>query len=176
MRLIRSMVIVLCSVGLTPVALVSTGCETSRQPLPVDATPASSAQFELEEATTEWPYWPTTMRIHPLTRIVRDRDRGNGAIIEARIEFSDQFGTTTRGAGQLRLELVDLVEGGALLEEWNNDLRSLASNELHFDDITRTYLFRLELRPELDRRQIELRAYFLSIDGSRLAAQYELAR
>lgn len=115
------------------------------------------------------------MRIHPLTRVM-DNSEDQQRIVEVRIEFSDQFGSTTRSAGQLRLELIDRGAGGDVVEEWNNDLRSESSNALHFDDITRTYLFRLELDSQYSTRDAELRAYFLSIDNSRLTATHRFQR
>lgn len=100
----------------------------------------------------------------------------DGLIIEARIEFSDGYGSTTRCMGQLRLMLVEtLGDGeGELLEEWNKDLRNLNANVLHFDDITRTYLFRLEVNPDTFSRTAELRSQFLSADNARLSASHRL--
>lgn len=113
------------------------------------------------------------MRIHPLTRLM---ETGDGLIIETRIEFSDAWGSTTRGLGQLRIMLVETAgsEQGRLLEEWNTDLRDVDANVLHFDDITRTYLLRLEIDPSLLSRTAELRAHFLSADNTRLSASHRL--
>lgn len=155
------------------VALVSGACESHQQPPFVDSTAGSSQAFDESDDDPDWPFWPTSMRIHPLTRVLNVDDR---YIIEARVEFSDEYGSTTRCVGQLRLLLVETANDreGQIIEEWNNDLREVTANALHFDDITRTYLFRLELNSENYSPTAELHAQFLSTDATRLSAGHRL--
>jgi hypothetical protein len=111
-----------------------------------------------------WPYWPTAMRIHPLTRVVAASD-ANGPLIEARIEFTDRDGITTRAIGEMQIEL--LAPSGRRAEPlpWTVDLTSLVSNATHFDDITRTYLFKLGLEPGDMVGRRELRVTFFGSEG-----------
>jgi hypothetical protein len=155
---------------LAAVSLLPAGC---------DATDALSAQGASSPGdpgvvdSVRWPFWPTSMRVHPLSRVVTDRDRGR-TVIEARIELVDGGGDTAKGYGQVRIDLQDASEAGSeVLVSWNSDLRDLALNEQHFDEVTRTYLFRLETEDALPSRP-RLHVYFLSGDGARLEAELEL--
>jgi len=148
------------------VALVAGGCENggggmTMPPKPTD-TPA-------DVADPRWPFWPAQMHIHPLTRISTDRSTG-ATVLEARIEFLDQYGTTTRGFGQIRLELSDQAGAvpSAFTDVWSIDLRLLERNRTHFDDVTRTYLFKLKLDQQQIPARPELRAYFYGSDGATL--------
>jgi hypothetical protein len=115
------------------------------------------------------------MRLHPLTRLTGDLDTGE-QIIECRIEFEDPDNQTCRAVGQLTLQLYP--EGasalsGKALQTWNQDLRNLELNRRQYDDVTRTYLFRLQLTVPPPAGS-ELRAFFLSSDGRRLNAEMRL--
>jgi len=109
------------------------------------------------------------MRIHPLTRLVTDADSGR-TFIEARIEFFDRETHTTKGCGQLRIDLYDLsgVAPRGPLATWEMDLSDPATNRKRYDDVTRTYLFTLDTELEELPARPELRAYFLSVDGQPL--------
>ena len=61
----------------------------------------------------------------------------------------------------------------AALQTWNQDLRDLELNRRQYDDVTRTYLFRLQLTQPPPAGS-ELRAFFLSADGKRMNAQIRL--
>jgi hypothetical protein len=133
------------------------------------ATPEGADRVGVDPATGEpvpWPYWPTTMRIHPLSRLVTDADSGR-TVIEARIEFLDRDGQTTRACGQLRIDLYDASANFPTqpVTTWEMDLRDLAINRQRYDDVTRTYLFPLDTELDPLPRRPELRAYFLSADG-----------
>ena len=125
-----------------------------------------------------WPFWPVKMRIHPLTRVIPD-EASSRLVIEARIELRDQHNHTTKGYGQVRFDLLD----GALpagerttIEKWNQDLQNLNRNRLYYDEVTRTYLFRLGIDPADLPAEPLLRAYyFVSVDEY-FEATYELRR
>lgn len=122
-----------------------------------------------------WPFWPEHMRVHPLTRLASDPQTGR-PIIECRIEFQDADGQTSKAVGQLTLQVYpdgSTATGTAALETWNQDLRDLAVNRRQYDDVTRTYLFRLQLTQPLPAG-CELRAFFLSADGRRMNATMRL--
>lgn len=114
----------------------------------------------------DWPFWPAQMRIYPVVRIVNDLETGQ-VVIEARIEFKDQDGAVTKAIGELTVELYAAMESRTshLIDQWSLDLRDLAINRQHFDDVTRTYLLRMEIDPSRVPERGELRAAFASIDG-----------
>jgi hypothetical protein len=92
-----------------------------------------------------------------------DDPGGGGVIIECRVEFNDADAQTTKAAGQLTLQVYPdalTLTGTAALETWNQDLRDLALNRRQYDDVTRTYLFRLQMNAALPPNA-ELRAFFL---------------
>lgn len=123
----------------------------------------------------EWPYWPVAMRLHPLTRLTTDPQTGQ-TIIECRIEFVDGDAQTSKAVGQLTLQVYpDSVTptGSGALETWNQDLRDAAINRRQYDDVTRTYLFRLQATQPLPAG-CEVRAFFLSADGRRMNAAMRL--
>ncbi len=115
------------------------------------------------------------MRVHPLTRLT-NTGPGGTAIIECRLEFTDAEGQTSKAIGQLTLQVYPdsfAPTGRGALETWNQDLRDLEINRRQYDDITRTYLFRLEVSQPLPAG-CEVRAFFLSTDGRRLNAEMRL--
>lgn len=165
---------------LTPLAVV--GCASTDRP----NTPGSQAAAQTTEHLMHqepgpdaiWAFWPASMRIHPLTRIVHDTSTG-GRILEARVEFEDAYGHTAKAIGHLRLELFDGIPNRTASNEligWNIDLRNLDININHFDDVSRTYLARLQLDEDVPLGNAVLRATFNSINDVDLEARYPLAQ
>jgi hypothetical protein len=114
-----------------------------------------------------WPFWPVTLRIHALTRITLDRTEKT-PVLESRVEFLDTESATTKAVGQVLLELTDegrTGESDLTSEIWTIDLRDLRANATHFDDVTRTYLFKLRLDPARRRHRPHLRVEFHSSNG-----------
>lgn len=155
------------------VVLGAPGCGAdTRAPRHLDLEPlAAGPRPEAAPARQDWPYWPRRMRIHPLTQLATDRDTGH-LLIEARIEFLDVHGHTSKGVG---LVLIDLHDAGRArqtepLETWALNLADASVNRDHYDDLTRTYLFRLEFDPRILPERPELRAYFRSAEGRRYQA------
>ena len=92
---------------------------------------------------------PTKMRLHPLSRFVAG-DKNSPPTIEARLEFTDQFGDVTKSPGTVYFELFryenfSLNHHGPRLNLYNFQLSSPEANKEHWDPITRTYLFQLPL-------------------------------
>ncbi len=143
----------------------------------LDKTAASpGAEMIMGDDAIRWPYWPTRVRIHPLTRVVRDEKTAR-KLIEARIEFFDRDGSPTRGFGELRIDLHDRPTSSLLgaQAKWEMDLRVLEFNNERYDDVTRTYLFPLEVDPDQLLGQPVLKVYFLSAEGVALPeARYQL--
>jgi hypothetical protein len=116
---------------------IGTGCESGAQRT-IRIGPDGASEFG-------WPYWPTELRVHPLTRLVQE---ANGAtVLEARVELLDAEGHTTKGIGLLILE-VRTDEEGTVEERWERDLSDPTLNRLHYDEVTRTYLLRLAIDPK----------------------------
>ena len=123
-----------------------------------------------------WPLWPQRMRIHPLSQFVTNKSSGE-VLIEARIEFVDAYGDTCKAVGLIDIDLHDADAArytSEAITSWNADLWDLEINNDLYDDVTRTYLFRLQLDEHPIPLEPELRAYFLSGDGKRLQAMYRL--
>ncbi|MHC4947152.1 MAG: hypothetical protein ACYTG1_02665 [Planctomycetota bacterium] len=121
-------------------------------------------------AGATWPYWPTHLRIHPLTRLAPAPD-STSLVIEARVEFFDADDHTTRGVGRVRFALHEAGRSPELslpIASWIHDLRDAAVNERHFDDVTRTYLFRLEIDASQVSEPVDLYAFFVSATGQAL--------
>jgi len=170
-----------CVVLLVAAIAGSGGCAgTERSGTPTTATgevdfppPANDGR---EVVAARWPFWPTDMRLHPLTLVSRDVEKGED-LIEARVEFVDSVGDTAKAIAQFRFELHE--EGAAArdaepLSVWAVDLRDPRANALHFDSITRTYLFRLAVKDNLAARGRVLHAYALSTDGARFDSSITL--
>ncbi len=144
-------------------ALGIMGCETGPSPVtkptgrPTVGSPPPLVGEEVEAG--QWPFWPTSLRIHPLTRLTADTRTGR-AIIEVRLEFLDPEQHTTKGVGQVRIDLATTgtaSDSSQPLATWSWDLRDPTVNSTLYDDVTRTYLLRLkvqslELGPQLDLR------------------------
>ena len=123
---------------------------------------------------TRWPYWPIQMRLHPLSRLAFEDD--GRILVEARLEFFERDDNTTRAFGQVRLEVhdVDGIRTSGGQESWNIDLRDLETNRARFDDVIRTYLFRLETDwTELPTEPV-LHAYYLAANGALMEAALPL--
>ena len=134
--------------------LAWSGCQTAKNSRP---------EPDPEPERIEWPYWPTSMRIHPLTRLTTERGE---VVVEARIEFADQDGIASRGVGRFYLSLLDGRELGVEpLHKWEIDLSSTEANASHFDVVTRTYLIKLRLELDCLPDRGVLQAVFLSADG-----------
>lgn len=104
-------------------------------------------------AVAEWPYWPRTIRIHPLTRLVETE--AEGTVIELRVEFLDRFGDGTKACGTLQASVFDERRGAEdrrPIDNWEADLRDPEFNARCFDHVTRTYLVRLPVTPEVFER------------------------
>ncbi len=156
-------------------ALGVMGCESGPGPIskPADGpTLGSPPPLVGEVVTGQWPFWPTSLRIHPLTRLAVDTQTRQ-SIIEVRLEFLDPQQHTTKGVGQVRIDLATSGTAAASsppLATWSWDLRDPSVNRTLYDDVTRTYLLRLKVQSLELGPQLDLRAYYLSATGQRLQA------
>ncbi|TVQ50793.1 MAG: hypothetical protein EA377_13905 [Phycisphaerales bacterium] len=126
--------------------------------------------------TAYWPFWPRQMRIHPLTRLSGNPD-SRDRTLEVRLEFKDQFDFPTKMVGQIRIDLfpqrgIDVEADHDLI--WNVDLRDMAKNNSAFDEVTQTYLFRLEIGEMNLEGPIEIVVYAMSNDSRDFQASHRL--
>ncbi len=114
-----------------------------------------------------WPFWPMSMRFHPLTRMVIIENEEKCSL-EARVEFKDLEEDISKALGQMNIKLFEMHSDGRaseIIETWDIDLENRQGNRLYYSVITRTYLFRLELDTVKLREKMELVAKFNSADG-----------
>ena len=140
------------------------GCGKMSRPKP-DRGPMPDGTVRID-----WPFWPVSMRVHPLTRFVRNAD---GLLdLELRLEFFDPDGDPTKAAGSLRVDLFDADRvGSPAISQWNIDLADLDENDLRFEDVVRTYLFKLRVEENILQRSPEVRVYFLGSDQAKMEAR-----
>jgi hypothetical protein len=90
---------------------------------------------------------PVKIRLHPLSRII-PAEKETPASVEARLEFTDQFGDISKSVGTARFELfaydpIAIAHEGKRLGQWDESLTTPDDNRNHWDAITRTYLFKI---------------------------------
>jgi len=126
------------------------------------------------------PLAPQEMEFHPLTRLVRRE--GEQPIIEAYLQFSDQWGHNIKALGELAVVLgyatADEASSAGLqqLMRWQLDLRSGEANAQRYDRVTRTYRIVLGAGAAIppQARSLVLEATFITEDGRRLRAEFDL--
>ncbi len=157
-----------------------TGCASSSNPGRVPSGDRREPNFPNlgNVGDGSWPFWPQRVRVHPLTQFVTDRKTGH-ELLEVRIEFFDGWGHTCKAFGGIVIEIYDAKNFDAKAAvSWSDDheldLANLQINSERYDDVTRTYLFSLEVEDQPIPEDAELRVYFQSGDGARLQAAYLL--
>ena len=129
--------------------------------------PNETIQESFTQGEGVWPFWPMSMRFHPLTRIVINENEEKCSL-EARLEFKDQEEDISKALGQMNIKLFEMHSDGRaseIIETWDIDLENRQDNRLYYSVITRTYLFRLKLDTDKLREKMELVAKFNSADG-----------
>ena len=121
---------------LVPVLVACTG--------PSQSAPKPERE-DLERAALA--FVPETIRIHPLTHL--EWRESSGAWIVSLIEMHDRWGDTTKGVGELQVQLYRPETGldaGIEVQElkWEIDLTDLEANALWFDPVTRMYRITLD--------------------------------
>jgi hypothetical protein len=92
-----------------------------------DATSSSAGV-----SVNEWPFVPTTIRVHPLSRITVDA--AGRRRVELRIECRDSEGDSVRTVGMVTIRLGDANGVEAAI-----DLNEMRLNQETWDRVTRTY-------------------------------------
>jgi hypothetical protein len=111
-------------------------------------------------------FTPVKMRLHPLSRILN-------STVEARLEFTDQFGDVGKAVGSASFQLFTYnaffpSHEGTSIATWQMGLATPAENRLHWDAITRTYLFMLPLQGDNHAGKYTLVTHFALATGQTL--------
>lgn len=152
-------ILILLLVGTVGAAFALGGCKKDSPP-GVEGTGTRSGSGD----AVLWPFWPVRMAVHPASRMTISTDDGERHY-EARIAFYDRFGDICKAVGEIRIELQDPRGMQAIMPAWTIDLRDLEANHTHFDDVTRTYLFKLRIEEDMTPEAARLKVYFLAEDG-----------
>jgi len=91
---------------------------------------------------------PKSIRIHPFTGRMFD-EAGGVSGIDVRIEAIDHYGDATKAFGNYRFEIYRFVPNsldpkGKRLATWDEALLDPKKNLLHWDKMTRMYVFKLQ--------------------------------
>jgi hypothetical protein len=141
------------------------GCQFENAPS--DAS-SKQSQAGVESA---WSPQPTSVRIYPATRFVR---QGEDAVLEARIELFDEMGDSVKGSGTFRLELRSATTSGrdGLLYTWQVKLHTVEDQRQYFDPVTRGYLLRLKIDDiAIAKRSTQLNIVYTTPEGWRHLAE-----
>jgi len=118
---------------------------------PTDLQHQDNTNTQPRTVVHAYPFAPTSMRIHPLTRVTSNPDNPDQIQIDLRIELNDRFGDTTKGIGTIRIKLFPRLsenEKGTSetrLALWTPEFMDVDKNSQLFDRVTRTYHFLLDV-------------------------------
>ena len=104
------------------------GCPPKGPPAPLGA------------GSIDWPFRPSTVSIHPLTRA--DSDGADRSLL-VMVEFRDQDGDPVKAIGRLAIE-VRCAAADPTETSVEFDLLDQATNRSLFDPVTQTYRLRLD--------------------------------
>lgn len=126
-------------------------------------------------ASNLWPWAPVAVEFHDLSRFV---DRNGVELLSLRLEFRDVDGDPVKFPGMVTLEVDPEIE---IDETWTfeYDLGQLDINATHWDRVTSTYRFELEVGwtdPPLPGTPIRVRVEAESSETGRLEAGITVRR
>jgi hypothetical protein len=140
------------------------GCATTRGSSTTIANEESIDRGSASNAGA-WLFWPTTLRVHPLTRA---NPNAVPPAVDVRLEFSAADGTRTRAVGTVVLVL---HSSSAVPQEsrFTVPLRTRAENAELFDDVTDTYRITLTpnwTTPPASGSTVRIDVYYFGLDGA----------
>ncbi len=138
---------------------------------------ADDEQIELgsSENRGAWPFWPTAIRILPLTRLARTdgaADPETAPTVEIRVEAMDATGEPTRAVG-IFVVSVEADDAVPTTQRWKIDVRTAETHSQRFDTVTDTYRFDLTptwTTPPVRGSKVNLKVVLYGTDGSTPAA------
>lgn len=121
-----------------------------------------------------WPWRPSDMRVHELTRITRANDSGK-RMVEVRVEFLDRDRDPTKAHGTLIVELTRVKEGDKP-ERVVLDLADPEVSKKYYEKVTGTYVVRINanLPGLVPGRHIKVVAIYQGLDGALFKSSREL--
>ena len=152
-------------------AVCLAGCATDEPVATTPPTPPRTATDLQEQGQPWWPS-PAAVRVFPSTRFVRESGQ---TFLEARIELLDAMGDPTKWPGEARFELLAAsgmrpLQTGERLYHWRVPVVRAEAHRLHYDSVTRTYLFRLIVdNADVAQRATALRVEWSPLEGARLS-------
>ena len=120
---------------------------------------------EVKIATGAWPWVPTSMEVHGLSRFMVQDDE---EILSLRVEFLDQDGDPAKYPGLLRIEIDPAGPNKSAESEVNFDLSDPEVNQMYWDHVSSTYRFKLTPdwdEPPLPSTAIRIRV-FATLEGA----------
>jgi hypothetical protein len=102
--------------------------------------PPKEAPSPLGAGSLDWPFRPSSVSIHPLTRA--DSSGAEQSLL-VMVEFRDQDGDPVKAIGRLAIE-VRCANAAPTDTTFEFDLFDRATNRRLFDPVTQTYRLRLE--------------------------------
>jgi len=120
-----------------------------------------------------WLYWPSSIRVHPLTRIDRASPTPS---IDVRVEFRDETGDATKAVGTL-IVAVECADAEPRAERWKIVLDSIEAHRKYFDAVTATYRIPVApmwTQPPATGSIVTVRAYLFGADGAMPTASERL--
>ncbi|MBL9150475.1 MAG: hypothetical protein JNM94_17450 [Phycisphaerae bacterium] len=140
------------------------GCATTRTSSSAIANEESIDRGSASNAGA-WLFWPTTVRVHPLSRA---NPNAVPPSLDVRLEFSDADGSRTRAVGTV---VIAIQCSSAVPQEtrFTVPLRTRAENAALFDDVTDTY--RITLTPEWTKppasgSAVRIDVFYFGLDGA----------
>lgn len=129
--------------ALGTVGLLSGGCALAR-------TTGLATQGVSQEDAEVGPFAPASLRVHPLTHLERDPERGVYLLVH--VQLRDRWSDICKGVGVMHLALFQQTGLGGSGQEvqllqWQVDLWDLEKNAAFFDPATQTYRFSLSGLP-----------------------------
>jgi hypothetical protein len=121
---------------------------------------------------------PTEIRIHPFTGTRTFDEAGGIRGVEVRMEAVNAFGESTNAFGIFTFQLYSFRNDsadhrGELINSWEQSIMEPQVNAVHWDHITRSYLFKLQWYRGIPvGRRLVLVASFTSPYTPRLGAQH----
>jgi len=118
------------------------------------------------EQAGAWLFWPTTVRVHPLSKLVRRE--GQSVVLDARVELRDQTGEPTKMVGTVLLAL-EFPRCDPPVQRWKVVVATIQEHLLHYDPVTATYRFQLVPEwntPPATGAQGTLRVFLYGADGT----------
>ena len=122
-----------------------------------------------------WPWRPTAVSVHELTRISRPDEDGRRSV-EVRVEFLDRDLHPTKAYGRL---IVSINRPGEEEPPWTIevDLECPDESRERYESVTGTYLLRVQpkLPGLVPGRRIQVRVRYEGVDGARFSDVRELS-